>query len=422
MRDRLNTNLREFSRQMTKPREAMALAMTFLQNRECVFSNADSLGLNAKFLQEQEKTVVVGPFVSASPLSTTFAGELDNLKASLGIGAKLVDALIQCGYPAQQYLTVLLSMTGIPGKWAEANDSFVVPKNLTENKRILLTGKARASQAYGTISITEQDVPSRKSLQDGLQLFKERNPRLKSRKLRETVDNLLVLILNDLTQAVESTKQSTRTMKYLDFATSLNANTAIRAWQKKIPPSVCVDEQYYAPFITRGIIDIVQFTRNLEKVGFFSNQPKYMKVVEPSTGRVRTLKLQEIRSKDLLLMFDNGELITFSQLKREYPSIAPCKELSYVLCLANIVPVLYGEQNNGPDYMPYAYAKQQVKQLGFKPILYRIQPQIPSGYQTIGTVFDFYRKITGIEIEKKGKFEQLLTFAQKIVGFKAGRK
>jgi hypothetical protein len=393
--DSLQAKLPEFSREIATQEELDQLAQTCLKNQQFWIANADKFGLNQEFLNWQMKNipVAVGPFVSPAPISTTFAGSLANFQYSQQTGESLVQALQQRGRIAQQSVVIPLTMTEIPSRGMEAPDCFIVPQNQEVNKRIFMAGKPRRGLAYGKVNVTQEEFESQmEELKDAYNVFLTRMPELRRKKDEKKYGRILLeAIQSDLQTAYGSEKPDT--VRYLDFAERLNQQIAKRIDRSVSAPLIYVDQMYYSPFIKEGISDIVQFTRSLEKIDFFNKNPNLFKVVNEK-GDVQFFKLQEVGTKDILLKNTNdGETLTYSQLCIQNRTIAPCKELSYILSLSSMVPVMYGSQNSGGYYAPYAEAKQRITQLGAEPILYRTQPPISGDYRALDTVFDFYTQL-----------------------------
>ena len=91
---------------------------------------------------------------------------------------------------------------------------------------------------------------------------------------------------------------------------------------------------------------------------------------------------------------DDGSQISFTTLQRSDADVTFGKELAYFANFANLVPDIYGDDNQGGTYLPYNRAKEQLEQLGFQRVMYRTQPLIEQLAVTDSrTIFDFYQQI-----------------------------
>ncbi len=379
----------EFSEYPPDEEEINQVVEQVINNRLSLLARAEEFGLDPVFLQYRQGSFIVGPFVSPAPIPTTFAGIVDNFVFSANVGAKLTEKLTESGIRAQQYAVVNLAMTEMPSRGKEAMDCVVIPKKATGNQRLPIAGKNNPGEAYGSVEISTEDIATtKKRLREAFYIYTGRFPTLRLEKRGSVIVDK---IISDIEEAYSSSQSKTvETRSYLDFSVNLNRIMAIRAGQPDLE-SVFVDTAYYAPFLRDGIADIEKFIGKLDQVGFFEDDPNFIKIVDK--GKSRILKLKRMKNGDAILNFkDNGEEVLFSVLQKSGIDIAPCKELTYILCMANIVPVVYGDINSG-YYEPYAVAKKRVEQLGFSPVLYRTQPKISDRYEDIDTVFDFYRQL-----------------------------
>lgn len=387
-------SLPEFTREVPAEKDIDQLANSIENNRKLIVKRASEFGLDPDFLVSQ-RDFIVGPFVSPSPISTVFGGTMEGFRTAVTNGRRITEALRTRGYNARDYGGVFLAMSEVPRKGLAAMDCLVVPKNKQENQKLFLTGPSRQNQVYATL-LTSPDIfiSQKKTLRDSFNTYLDRYPLLKKGKQG-------MIILDSVFEDLEAAGNDEPTY-YLDFIARFNREISQRAIPEYEFVSTSVDTICYDPFLRQGINDMPRFIRKLASVGCTFGSGGFVKIVNEA-DESRVLQLKEVTSSEVTLVFkDTGDIITFSELKAAGTSISPCKELSYVLCFANMVPVVYGSQNSGGYYQPYAIAKDQVSRLGFNPNIYRVQPNIPEGYNTIGTVFDFYRQVLlpGVPYEK----------------------
>ena len=377
----------EFNREIPDNKDVVNLTSAYTYNRNQIVRDSENLGLNKSFLLNQGPATI-GPFVSPAPIPTTYAGKVASFQTSLWSIEKIADCLKQKGVEAKKALTVVIEMSEMPN--SKGPDAFVVPKNKTSNQKVSIPRKAEKSQPYGSIKVTATEIGTvMQRLSEMFPQYLEIFPELKRRK---TGWKILECLLADLAQAT-STIKNPEEFSYLNFSAAFNSLIGQRINPNVIDyQTVAVDAQTYSPFLRYGIDDISKFTQVLDGIDFFVNEPNFVKIIGPD-GRVKLLRVVDTSKSDALLQFNFSDVqVRYSSLATT-KDIAPCKELSYFLCFGSFVPVIYGSENSGGFYKPYAIAKSQVEQLGLSPILYRIQPQIPEDYQELGTVFDFYRDI-----------------------------
>ena len=383
--------LPDFSREIPTGEAAVVLAKQATSNRALLSRRAAEFGLNPNYLNQQ--TFIVGPFVSPAPLPTTFAGNVNNFADSLLAGYSIVNALNKTGQPAQQNLVVNLAMSEVPRKGIAAMDALIVPKNKVTNQRLFLYGNPERGQIYGNLQLTPNYIAGlEKPIQDSYVIYTERQPQLKRKSTKKVLPEA---VFTDITTAftVSQNESNDANPAYLLFATNLNSIIAKRIIFDQNLPITCIDTTVYSSFFKYGIANIATFTRKLQSLGFFDDNPGFLKIVDEN-GQSRILELTDIGDNDVKLSFrDLNESLSFRNLQTTGADIAPCKELSYILDFANIVPVIYGSENSGEYYEPYAIAQDRIKRLGFKPTMYRIQSQISDTYEQRGTIFDFYQQL-----------------------------
>lgn len=382
----------EFPRDVLDKNGIDRLARQVNANRELLMVRAEEFGLNPNYLRKNNR-IAVGPFVSPAPLSTTFAGKVENASNSVNIGAGIVSKLREIGQPAEQFMLLDLTMTVQPKKGAEAMDCLIVPKN-ANNQKLFLFDRNKPTQVYGNATISESDIKKLENpVNNSYQQYALQNPELKRGKQGSILPQTILVDLNGALQDARVDEPEEQKVHYLNFAAKLNKRMMERIIPGNNLPITRVDTRYYSPLFKEGIKDIGRFVWKLDGVGFFENDPGFIKIVD-ETGKSKIFQMTDISQNDALLtQRESNNKIWFSDLQRSGADIAPCKELAYVLCMANIAPVVYGSQNSGDYYEPYAVAKEQVTRLGFTPNLYRVQPQIPDGYEKIGTIFDFYKPL-----------------------------
>lgn len=382
----------EFTRDVLDKNGIDRLAMQVNANRKLLMVRAEEFGLDPNYLRKNNR-IAVGPFVSPAPLSTTFAGKVENAFDSVNIGTRIVNKLRENGQPAEQFMLLNLTMTAQPKKGAEAMDCLIVSKN-ANNQKLFLFDRNKPTQVYGNVTISERDIKKLENpINNSYQQYALQHPELKRGRQGNILPQTILADLNVALQDARVDEPSEQEVHYLNFAAKLNKRIMERIIPSNNLPITRVDTRYYSPFFRDGVKDIGRFVRKLDGVGFFENDPGFIKIVD-ETGKSKILQLTDISQNDVLLtQKESNKKIWFSDLQKSGADIAPCKELTYVLCMANIAPVIYGSQNSGDYYEPYAVAKEQVARLGFTPNLYRIQPQIPDGYEKIGTVFDFYKPL-----------------------------
>ena len=126
----------------------------------------------------------------------------------------------------------------------------------------------------------------------------------------------LIADINEAT--INAISQSGKTFKYLDFATSLNSKIANRLFPNAQLPCSLVDLEYYSPFIKNGISDPTQFVEKLKNIGFFIDNPGFVKIVDEN-GTPRVLKFLNVDSDNVALAFDDDKTqITFKNLLKNY--------------------------------------------------------------------------------------------------------
>lgn len=183
---------------------------------------------------------------------------------------------------------------------------------------------------------------------------------------------------------------SSESVPYLQFARQYNELLAQRVIPNFSLPVTSIDTAVYSPFLSDDIADIELFTKRFVEAGVIKNDQNIFKIID-DRQRTEMLQLAGFEPSDVLLRFArSGETIRFSELRDQGADISACKEITYIMCFANLIPVIYGDINNDPYYEPYAKAKQQVQQLGFDPIFYRIQPTTPEDVRLFPTLFDYY--------------------------------
>jgi hypothetical protein len=388
----INKQKPEFSREVPDKHDIEQLAKQVSINRELISLRANEFGLSPDFIKQNTR-IAVGPFVSPAPLSTTFAGQIENLNCSIKVGNEIVNQLKQNGIRAQQFMLINLAMTDMPKKGAGAMDCLIIPKNKSSNQRLSLIDKNAEAKVYGKTNTSRDHINSLvKPITTSYHQYAEQYPQLK----RNGQGKILpAAIFEDLTLAMQdaqSDEPDNLNVHYLNFSSKLNTRILNRILPENNLTITNVDTQYYSPFLKKGIKDVGQFTRKLESIGFFDSNPGYIKFVAEN-GKSQILQLADITQNDAILTSKgSNEQIRFSDLQKSDADLAPCKELTYILCMTNIAPVIYGSINNG-YYEPYAIAKEQTEKLGFTPNIYRIQPEIPDGYENIATVFDFYKPL-----------------------------
>jgi hypothetical protein len=368
------------------------IAEKYDRNRQKIKTNAEQLGLSPSFLSNQEQQTVVGPFVSPAPLSTTYAGMSENFQGSTDQSAQLANLLTQLGYSTEQALLVLIQMCEVPRKGFEASDALIVPKNIEENQKLSLIGKVLQGEVYQNVQISAEDLPTDRQLFDSFAWHVDRNQTYKKSVSKSQARETLAGLQSVVRTAFEKNEQM-GTSSYLQFAGSLNQMLSQMSGESAPTKITSIDTEYYSPLITQGITEFAQFARNLESVGFFENNPAFLKVYDPAWkgGALKQLRFTRIEGANVILSFmDSSDEITFAELKQDFTNIYPCKELAYLLCFSSMVAAVYGDQNSGGYYAPYETACQQVAALGLEPIYYQIQPPISNGYQNIQTVYDFY--------------------------------
>ncbi len=349
-------------------------------NRERVLSQGEMLGLDPDFVSDQGP-FLIGPFFSPGPIPTSFGGKIEQFQRAIAIGDAIARR-IGDRTDAVNAAVVILDMTEMPKGGAEQMDVFVVPKNDTENKRVKLTEKVKYGTPYALVQ-TQSEVLTKATadILGSMNIAMQRNPSLKRYR-----DEIRAMIVEDLTLATDCDDEE---MRYLDFAERYNRQVTERTTGQKVP-IVSVDTQYYSPFIRNGIRDISQFLNALDSAGFFSETGTLLKVVDPALKKTRMLDVVDGNGR--LKFTDTEEEIDFAELKERYSQIAPAKELSYLMCFGQLVPVMYGCDNRSLEgyYKPYDMAKQQVQRLGLSPTMYRTQDRMPYDYNEQGTVFDYY--------------------------------
>lgn len=249
----LSNQLREFPREILDKQGMENLALQVTLNRQQIVSLSDDFGLDKDFLLN--KRFLVGPFVSPAPITTTFAGKLENFETSQNLTTQIAEALRSQGFDADQSLAVLLAMTEIPTGGAEAMDCFIVPKNVQENQRIRLLPKAIKGQVYSQAELTNAGIEVvKKSLKDTFNQFLERNPELKRKSVGQIILNT---VISDLQESAENSENDNSYKRdkfpYLRFAHKLNYRISQRILPSSLFKISYVDLSYYSPFLTLGI-------------------------------------------------------------------------------------------------------------------------------------------------------------------------
>lgn len=386
----INMGTIEFTQEVPTQYEAEKTANNAVENRAKLIARSDDFGLDATFLARQRE-FVVAPFVSPAPLPTTFGGKVENLAASIQAGQNIAQAIEQNGYQAKQSVIALLAMTEVPTKGSDAMDILILPKNQAENKRAPLLDKISRGTVYGFAPTSNETLKKAKDATSAsftTYLDLKGVPKSEKRDKKYILDALLEDIDSATIKAQEAGLPSEGKMYYFAFANALNANMLKRITPDMELSVTYVDQGLYDPFLRYGIADIKTFTQKLASIGFFQDDPGFVKVVDKGNSRV--FKLAAIEGDDIILACrDTRQQYRFSDLQKSNTLLAPCKELSYVLTQGSFVPAVYGSINTG-YYEPYAVAKKRVTALGLSPVFYRVQPLTEEGYNQVDTIFDFY--------------------------------
>src|SRR3989338_5944942 len=335
-----NTGI-EFSREIPG-REAIAeIVACYKSNRNQLQQRADEFGLSTDFITNQGATLI-GPFVSPAPLPTTYGGNVENFRTSLNTQAKISEELQAQGFSITPALTVVIQMSEIPV--SKGPDALIAPKTDQVNQKLSIPGKVERGVPYGSVTLTIENVGDViQKLSGTFNQYLQRFPELKKGKYGWKI---LETVIEDIAQTTNTTL-GTQDSRYLNFASVLNGQIASRVDQEKAPiTTIPVDSRYYSPLLKFGVSDISAFTKAIGNVGFFSEEPNFIKIIGQDK-RVKFLKVVDIGQSDILLQFNNSdEVVRYSALVKT-TEIAPCKELSYFLCFGSFVPVIYGSENSG---------------------------------------------------------------------------
>lgn len=377
--------LQQFEFPVEVPNEVQRerIILQTLTNRQLVLSQCEKFGLDPDVISAQGP-FLIGPFFSPGPIPTSFGGRLDQFQRAMAIGEEMAQQ-IRSQMKATSASLVTLDMTEIPKGGAEQMDVYIVPKNGSENKRVKLAGKVKYGTPYALAQTPVEDLTqAANDILGSMNIAMQRNKLLKRYK-----DEIRAMISEDLLQAIDTSQEQ---MRYIDFAATYNTQITKRVTGTHFPV-VSVDTEYYSPFIREGISDIGRFLNMLDSVGFFRETASLFKVVDSNLRRSRMINAVDGNGR--VQFADTEEELDFSELKERFSQIAPSKELSYVMCFGQFVPVLYGCDNRSVDgyYKPYEMAKQQLQQLGLSPTMYRTQDRMSYDYNAQGTIFDFYTSL-----------------------------
>lgn len=349
------TQLHEFPLEIPTGDEIVGVTKAFIENRERLRYREEEFGLRpGSTTRRNNQAVSVGPFIYPTPFSTTFAGNPDNLRAATSIGSEIAATLSEYGYTAIQYSMLLLALSGIP--LTTNKDCLILPRNADSNQKVPLVSKSEQGNAYGFVRLRQDDYSRVQALiASSFNTYKDRSPLMRSvGKTRGRA--VLSTIQSDFDEAWKLFGEES--ISYLDFAKAYNTRLAQRAIYDFDLPVSLVDTGLYSPFLTEDVEDIEVFTARLLEAGIIETNTNILKIID-ERQRSQMLRLVNRLQSDLLLQSEDKKTVRFSELTDSQASIAPSKELSYVLCFSSMLPVVYGDINNDPYYSPYAIARQQ---------------------------------------------------------------
>lgn len=377
---------KEFSQETLSQPELEQLATKAVSNRQRIIDIAPDLGLSQDFLSAQNQ-FLIGPFVSPAPIPTTFGGRADSYRYALQAEKTLATSVSDQGFEAQQSMLVILQNTIMPriAKGGNNTDAFIVPQNEWSNKRISIPNKSTSMIPYRNVQMDLSTTSSFMSqLPNLINVLAKRKPEYK--RCRNT---LIDEITKDIRFAAFRAFGESDSGSYLDFVAQYNTRLTARFQQEQLP-IVSVDDRYYDPFLRYGIDDPKQFVETIANTGFFDDTTRLIKTTD-EMGKTSIWSIDDISSGSLILLDDVGERRAFEELRQDPKlSLAPAKELAYLMTMSQMVPVIYGSENRGGFYQPYAVAREQVSRLGCEPVIYRIQPNISDSCLEQETIFDFY--------------------------------